>query len=234
MATSAICKTVAHDLRVDLDELLLEAGQRSILDRSGRRQGAQEGAEIISECVLSEPHRVSGKHPTRQRCPPDRAFTFLDPPLARPTLDVEGNDALGGAALVRHDEADARIEFSVMPLDLRNHLAQLGPASHLIGKIGVELSELVRRPRDRALEQIANPVLDDLVVWNADRMLDALGFQILVNTRHGEGRIGPEIDARDLATHDDQLERTVPAIGAVHVARSSLLRSRSSKVVEYK
>jgi hypothetical protein len=36
---------------------------------------------------------------------------------------VEGNDALGGAAHVRHDEADARIEFTRMPLDLGDYHA---------------------------------------------------------------------------------------------------------------
>jgi len=56
-----------------------------------------------------KPHRICGKRPARQPRPFDRAFGFLDPLLARPALVVEGNLALGGAALVRHDEADARI-----------------------------------------------------------------------------------------------------------------------------
>jgi hypothetical protein len=37
---------VAHDLRADLDQLLLEARQRPILDRLGRRERAQKIAEI--------------------------------------------------------------------------------------------------------------------------------------------------------------------------------------------
>src|SRR5215831_15435118 len=47
--------------------------------------------------------------------PLDRAFALLDPLLARPALVVESNDALGRAAHVRHDEADAGIKFSGMP-----------------------------------------------------------------------------------------------------------------------
>jgi hypothetical protein len=38
---------VADDLAADLDQLLLQAGQRPGLDRFGRRQRAQEIAEIV-------------------------------------------------------------------------------------------------------------------------------------------------------------------------------------------
>src|ERR1700731_1781672 len=37
------------DLRTDLDQLLLQAGQRPVFDRLGRRQCAQEVAEIVGE-----------------------------------------------------------------------------------------------------------------------------------------------------------------------------------------
>jgi hypothetical protein len=46
-----------------------------------------------------------------------------------------------------------------MPLDFGDHPARLGPASSLIGEIGMEPTHLVRRSADRALEQIADPVL---------------------------------------------------------------------------
>src|SRR5262245_48486977 len=65
-----------------------------------------------------EPHRIGGERSARQSRPLDRAFALLDPLLARPALVVESNDALGLAAHVRHDEADAGIKFSGMPLDL--------------------------------------------------------------------------------------------------------------------
>jgi len=41
--------TVADDLRADLDQLLLQARQRPVLDRLGRRQRAEEVAEIVGE-----------------------------------------------------------------------------------------------------------------------------------------------------------------------------------------
>src|SRR5262252_6432021 len=49
---------------------------------------------------------------------PNAWSRVCDPLLARPALVVESNDALGRAAHVRHNEADAGIKFSGMPLDL--------------------------------------------------------------------------------------------------------------------
>jgi len=40
---------VAHDLRADLDELLLQARHRPIFNRLWRRQRAQEIAEVVGE-----------------------------------------------------------------------------------------------------------------------------------------------------------------------------------------
>jgi hypothetical protein len=102
------------------------------------------------------------------------------------------------AANVRHrtrqvgdDEADARIKFSGMPLDFGNHSARLGPASRLIGEIGMQPTHLVRRSPDRAFEQVADPALENLVGRQPDRVLDPLGFQELRCAKHtcpvGEG-----------------------------------------------
>jgi hypothetical protein len=63
-----------------------------------------------------------------------------------------------------------------MPFDFGDHPARLGPASRLIGEIGVEPSDLARRSSDRTLEQMPDPVLENLIGWNADRILDPLGF----------------------------------------------------------
>ena len=40
---------VAHHLRADLDQLFLQTRQRPVLDRLGRRQRAQEIAEVVGE-----------------------------------------------------------------------------------------------------------------------------------------------------------------------------------------
>ena len=89
---------VADDLRADLDQLLLQARQRPVLDRLGRRQRAQEVAEIVGERMKLEPHGVGGERPARQPRPLDRALALLDPLLARAALVVEGDDPLGRAA----------------------------------------------------------------------------------------------------------------------------------------
>src|SRR6476620_1921669 len=89
--------SVAHHLRADLDQLVLQTRQRPVLDRLRRRQRAQEIAEVVGERMKLEPHRVSVERSARQSRPLDRAFALLDPLLARPALVVESNDALGRA-----------------------------------------------------------------------------------------------------------------------------------------
>lgn len=69
----------------------------------------------------------------RRRGPEAKEKVFFDPLLVvGPALVVEGNDALNWAAHVRHDEPDAGIKSSRMPLDLGYYPARLGPASGLI------------------------------------------------------------------------------------------------------
>ena len=95
----------------------------------------------------------------------------------------------GRTAHIGDYEADARNKFARVPLDLGNHPARLGPACRLVGEIGVVPPDLVGRPSDRALEQVGNPVLQNLVRRQTDRIFDPLGFEA----------IGAEVDAKDLA-----------------------------------
>jgi hypothetical protein len=120
-------------------------------------------------------------------------------------------------------------------LDLGNHPARLGPACRLVGEIGVVPPDLVGRPSDRALEQIGNPVLQNLVRRQTDRIFDPLGFEALVDPRHGEGGIGAEVDAKDLAliAHDDRFEHTLPAVGAVHVAGTQDAALQIAELIEH-
>jgi hypothetical protein len=96
-----------------------------------------------------EPHRVGGERSARQSRPLDRAFALLDPLLARPALVVESNDALGRAAHVRHDDADAGIKFSGIPLDLGDNggfsrANNLRPKGPMAGRIAILLSLRLR------------------------------------------------------------------------------------------
>jgi hypothetical protein len=65
---------VAHYLRADLDQLVLQTRQRPVLDRLRRRQRAQEIAEVVGEGMKLEPHRVGRECSARQSRPLDRAW----------------------------------------------------------------------------------------------------------------------------------------------------------------
>ena len=57
---------LADDLCADLDQLLLEAGQRPVLDRLGCCERAQEVAEVVGESVKLMANCVGGKRAARQ------------------------------------------------------------------------------------------------------------------------------------------------------------------------
>src|ERR1700730_17825628 len=52
---------VTDDLRADLDELRFQARQRPVFDRFGRRQRAQEVAEIVGQRVKLKSDDVGGE-----------------------------------------------------------------------------------------------------------------------------------------------------------------------------
>ena len=96
-------------------------------------------------------------------------------------------------------------------------------------------ADIVRGAPDRALEQIADPLLQDAVGRKPDRILDPLGFQELVDLGHGEGRVGAEIEARDLApiARHDRLQHVLPAVGAVDVAGTQRAAFQITELVEH-
>src|SRR5262249_40033399 len=109
-----------------------------------------------------------------------------------------------------------------MPLDLGNHAARLAPACRLVGKARVVSADFVWGPSDRALEQVGNPVLQDLVGGQTDRVFDVLSLQVLVDAWNDDCGLGPEIAAPHPAAipPDGRLEHALPAVGAVHVAET--------------
>ena len=94
---------------------------------------------------------------------------------------------------------------------------------------------MVGRPADGALEQIADPVLQDAVGGQTDRILDPLGFEILVDFGIGEARVGAKIDARHLPVipRHDRLQHGFPAVGAVNVARTQGAAFQIAELVEH-
>jgi hypothetical protein len=107
-----------------------------------------------------------------------------------------------------------------MPFDLGDDPTPLRPASGLIGEICIGTPHVVRRPSDRTRQQMADPLLQDAVRWQADRVFDPLGFEELVYFRIGESRVSPEINARDLpfVSFDNRLQHALPPINTVDVA----------------
>jgi hypothetical protein len=57
--------TVVNNLRANVDQLLLQAGQGPVLDWLGRRQRAQEVAEIVGQRVELETHSIGSERTAR-------------------------------------------------------------------------------------------------------------------------------------------------------------------------
>src|SRR3984893_14667881 len=159
-----------------------------------------------------ETNRVGRERPTCQPRPFDRALALFDPLFARATLVVESNDAFCWAAHVGNYKADTRIKFARMPFDLGDDPAGFCPSPGLIGEVGIGAPHFVRRPPNRARQQMADPFLQDAVRWQPYCVFDPLGFEKLINFGIGETRVGPEINARDLplVAFDNRLQHTVP------------------------
>ena len=141
----------------------------------------QKIAEVVGERLKLEPNGIGGERSARQPRPLDRPLAFLDPLLARAALVVEGHDILGRTAHVGHDEADPGIELPRMPLDLGNDTAWSVPGRCPIAEAGMIPAHLVRGTAGRSLEQVADPVLQNAVRRQPDRVLVTFGFQKLVD-----------------------------------------------------
>src|SRR5262245_2300535 len=94
--------------------------------------------------VELEAHRVGPEGRARQPRPLDGVLALLDVLLRRAAPVEEGDDLLGRATQVRHDEADARIQLAGMPLDLRDHPARPVPALRPIAEARIEASDILR------------------------------------------------------------------------------------------
>ena len=103
-----------------------------------------------------------------------------------PRLFVEADDILGRPSHVGFDKADARIQLARMPFDLGDDTARFRPASGLIDEVRVEAAHT--RSADARPERVSKwPILlQDAVGGETDRILDALGFEKLIDVRIGE------------------------------------------------
>src|SRR6516164_4543201 len=117
-----------------------------------------------------------------------------------------------------------------MPLDLGNDTAWLVPGRSLVAEAGMIAAHLVRGTPDRTIEQIADPLLQHLVGRKADRVLDPLGLQELVDPWRGEGRISP--DAFVMAVPDAQLLLAMSRADAgIHIEHDASRRTTSMNAI---
>src|SRR3954466_10449232 len=114
-------------------------------------------------------------------------------------------------------------------------MARLGPALRLIAEAGVVTSYFVRWSLDRALQQMSDLVLQDLVGRQADRVACTLSFEELVNLGIGESGIASKIQMLHDApvTRDHRLQQRAPAVSAVHVARPQDTAFDIAELVEH-
>ena len=98
-----------------------------------------------------------------------RVLALLDVLLRRAALVVEGDDALSWPRQVGHDEADARVKLTRMPLDLRYDTARLFPALRLIAEAGVVAAHLPESFFESFFETFKEEFGQDITdLWDAD------------------------------------------------------------------
>src|SRR3954454_22912022 len=122
-----------------------------------------------------------------------------------------------------------------MPFDLGHNMARLVPTLRLIAEAGIVAPYLVRRSPDRAPQQIPDPLLQDLVGRQADRVACTLGFEELVSLGIGEGCVTPEIKVlHDTSVASDyRFQYCTPSIGTMHVTWPQRAPHDSAELVEY-
>src|SRR5262249_22762497 len=100
--------------------------------------------------------------------------------------------------------------------------ARLAPALRLIGEAGVVPADLRRRSSDRTFQQIGDPLLQDVIGGQSDRVADTLGFEEVVHLGIWGGRVAPEIKTLDdpPVAGNYRFQDCAPTVGAVHVAGS--------------
>src|SRR5215213_2222713 len=123
-----------------------------------------------------------------------------------------------------------------MPFDLGHDVARLVPALRLVAEAGVVAPHLVRWSPDRALQQMSDLVLQDLVGRQADRVAGTLGFEKLVNLGIREGCVTSEIQMlhNPPVTRNHRLQQRAPAVSAVDVARPQDTAFDIAELVEHK
>jgi hypothetical protein len=105
----------------------------------------------------------------------------------------------------------------------------------LIAEGGVVPSDLVGRATDRSLEQISDPLLENLIGGQPDRIPAIFGLQDLVNLwvcEDGIGAVVPALELASVASHD-RLHRFLTTVRRMNVARTKHATFQITELVEH-
>ena len=121
-----------------------------------------------------------------------------------------------------------------MPFHLGHHAPLPVPASGLITETGIEAQNVVGRAADGSPEQMGDACLKNLVLRQTDRVQEALGFEIFVHLRRGEGGVTSEIQSSlpTLVANDNRFQHAFPVIGRVDVAGTQGAPFQITELVE--
>src|SRR4051794_11853442 len=151
-----------------------------------------------------QPDRIVAEGAAGQPGPAQRVLALTDPLLSGAAAVVERAHSFRRPLQVGDDEPDPWVQFTLMPLDLRNNAARPGPTLRLVAEVGEEDLWLIRRPADGPGQQVPDPLLQHRVGRQADSVADLLRFQQLVQLGPGERRVAAEVEgASTLAVAGD-------------------------------
>jgi hypothetical protein len=122
-----------------------------------------------------------------------------------------------------------------VPLDLGHHAARCLPALCLIAKVGVVPADLARRTTNRALEQILDLLLKNLIGRQPDRVVVVFGLQELIDLWICKGRIGAKVTTLEpapIAGHD-RPQHVLPTIGTMDIARTQRGAFQIAELIEH-
>src|SRR3954469_6781978 len=115
-----------------------------------------------------EAHGVVAEGAAGQPGPAQRVLALADPLLSGAAAVVERADSSRRPLQVGDDEPDPWVQFTLMPLDLRNNAARPGPTLRLVAEAGEEDLRLIRRPADGPGQQVPDPFLQNRIGRQAD------------------------------------------------------------------
>ena len=147
---------------------------------------------------------------------------------------IKRHHPFGWAAQVSDDKADTGVQLAGMPFHLGNNPPFLAPRPGLIAEAGVIAPHMVRWATDGAGQQMGNAFLKNLVGFEADGILEILGFQEFIDVRRGEGGVPSEIATQVPfpVTLDDRFQNVAPTVSAMNIAGAQGTPLKVTELVE--